>query len=394
MGPVIWGPLSELYGRRLVLIPASFGLTIFTYAVATAKDIQTIMLCRFFAGCCGGSAMVLSASTIGDMFAPILRGRAMAPFGITVCGGPMLGPIIGGFTVKNSHLSWRWTAYFSAFISSAVFVLIVVFLSETYHPVVLSHKAKLLRKQTGNWALHSPQERLSLSAKEICVKYLARPFYMLFTEPILTALAFYGGFVYGLIYLLLIAIPLVFTENYHFLQGVSELPYISALIGCFLGAGVLILFDIRYRRLTAKLNGSSPGPRERLPAMMVGSIGFTVGLFLFCWSGDYAIKVPWIVPTIGCAFIGFGLLAIFQPCINYIVDCFTIYSASCLAAMTVVRSVLAGAFPLFARDMFMGMHVKWAGTLLGCISALLIPVPFIFYKFDHKIRSWSKFARS
>src|SRR5205809_5220209 len=47
VGPIFWAPLSELRGRRLPIILAMFGFTIFQFAVATAKDLQTVLICRF-----------------------------------------------------------------------------------------------------------------------------------------------------------------------------------------------------------------------------------------------------------------------------------------------------------------------------------------------------------
>lgn len=42
--------------------------------------------------------------------------------------------------------------------------------------------------------------------------------------------------------------------------------------------------------------------------------------------------------------------------------------------------------------MFDALKVNWTGTLLGCVAALLVPIPIVFYKYGHKIREKSKFA--
>lgn len=390
-GPIVWGPLSELFGRRSVFLPAIFGYSCFSYAVATSENIQTLTICRFFCGFFGGSAMVLSASTMSDMFSQKFRGRAMVPFGLSICCGPCLAPIISGFTEKNSALGWRFNAYWTAFISSFIFIL-MLFSKETYHPVILAKKAKLIRDLSGNWAVHAPQETLSLSFTEILVRYIARPLYMLTTEPILLLFLIYAAFVYGLIYLLLTAIPIIFEGNYKFVQGVCDLPYISILIGCVFGGLALFCFDLRYRSIVER--GIKPLPRERLPAMMLAAFSVTGGLFWMSWTGDFPDSIPWIVPTIGAGLVGFGFLTILQPCINYVVDVYLQFAASGLAAMTLLRSIFGGVFPLFAHAMYTNLGIKYAGTLLGCVSALLIPVPFLFYKFDERIRSKSKLAAS
>lgn len=50
LGPLFWAPLSELQGRRLPLVISMFGFSIFQIAVASAENLQTILLCRFFGG--------------------------------------------------------------------------------------------------------------------------------------------------------------------------------------------------------------------------------------------------------------------------------------------------------------------------------------------------------
>lgn len=390
-GPVIWGPLSELYGRRIVMVPSALGYVCFSFAVATAKDLQTIMLCRFFAGFVGAAPIVVAPASMADMFTAGVRGQAMAVFASVLFGGPMLAPIFGGFTVKNLSLGWRWTSYFSAIVGCLALVLVVFFYEETHHPIVLRDKAEKLRRRTGNWAILAPAEEVSMNIKEIAEKTLVRPIYMLFTEPILFLITIYNSFIYGLLYLLLTAVPLIFQGRYGWSSGVAELPYLSMLLGVLIGGAICIFFEGRYNRVMAA-NGGKPVPEERLPPIMVGSFLFCGGLFWLGWAGDFANKVHWIVPTIGAAFVGIGLMTIFLPSINYIIDCYLLFAASALAGNTFLRSIFGGVFPLFARQMFVNMHIKYAATVLGCVAAALIPVPFLFYIYGAKIRGFSKYA--
>ena len=79
---------------------------------------------------------------------------------------------------------------------------------------------------------------------------------------------------------------------------------------------------------------------------------------------------------------------------NYIIDAYLMFAASAIAGNTFMRSVAGAAFPLFTRQMFAGMGIQWAGTLLGCIALVLSPIPFIFYLYGKKLRAKSKFAPS
>lgn len=68
LGPIAWAPLSELYGRRLPIISASFFFGIFMIAVAVSKDIQTLLICRFFAGIFGSCALTIVPAVFADIF--------------------------------------------------------------------------------------------------------------------------------------------------------------------------------------------------------------------------------------------------------------------------------------------------------------------------------------
>lgn len=389
-GPIAWGPLSEIYGRKNILSLSGFLYVCFTFAVATAKDLQTIMICRFFAGCAGGGAVVITPAVLADIYGPASRGKAMNIFAAVLFGAPMLSPIAGGFIVKNSSLGWRWTSYMVGIIASASLAATVFLLDESHHGIIMVNKAETLRRRTGNWGIAAPHEEFSLSFKEIFEKNILRPIKM-FKEPILFLISLYNAFIYGILYLCLTAVPLIFQGKYFFVAGVAELPYISMFIGILVGAAVSLLLEKRIKLVMAKNNGKVI-PEERLVPMMVGAPFFAAGLFWAGWAGDFGPRVHWIVPTIGLSFIGFGLMTIFMPCMTYLIDCYLFYAASAMSANALLRSSFGAAFPLFAKAMMENMKIRWAMTLLGCVGVVAIPVPFLFYFFGKQIRKNSKYS--
>lgn len=390
-GPIIWGPLTELYGRKPILIISGVMYSCFSFACGSSKDIQSVLITRFFSGFVGSSSLVASPAVLADLFGAATRGRATAIFAIVLFGGPMLAPIFSAFIVKNPHLGWRWTLFFTGIVAILGLLGTILFLEETHHPMILVKKAETLRRRTGNWGIAAPHEEVSLDFKEIVEKNLTRPIRMLCTEPILLLMTIYNAFIYGLLYLFLTAIPLIFGGNYHFVSGVAELPYLAMLIGIFFGGAICIYSEERFKRIM-DANGGKPIPEERLPPMMIGSFLFSGGLFWLGWAGSFPDRIHWIVPSIGASFIGAGLISIFLPCLNYIIDCYLVFAASALAGNTLLRSAFGGVFPLFALQMFEKMQIKWAATLLGAFGACLIPVPFLFYKYGKKIRLKSKYA--
>jgi multidrug resistance protein len=97
LGPLIFAPLSELYGRQ-VLYFATFGaFTCFNVGCVTAQNIWSLIILRFFAGSFGSSPLTNAGGVIADLFSAKERGLAMTIFAVAPFMGPVLGPIIGGF---------------------------------------------------------------------------------------------------------------------------------------------------------------------------------------------------------------------------------------------------------------------------------------------------------
>jgi len=386
-GPIFFGPMSEILGRKIPLVLAMFLYTCFSFAVATCKDIQTFSITRFFMGVSGACILTLVPAGIGDIFPIKTRAFVMSITVGTFMSGPMIGPLISGYVV-HSYLRWRWTMYLNGIIGAFIGLLMIFFLPESFAPVIARNKAAKLRKDTGLWPLFAPIEREQLEIGAVAKKVLLRPFILLATEPILLLISVYMGFVYSIEYLALSAVPIVFGETYGWPGGNQFLPYIGMLTGDILitVVNILIFNPLYLKRLENRKQ--KIWPEGHLPAMLVTSVALPVGLFLFTWSGAY--QVHWIVPTIGLGFVGCSVVGMFLGGISYIVECFTSVSASAVAANVFTRSAIGASMPIYAAILFHNLGTQWAGTLLGCLGALLAPIPICFYLFGSKIRKWSK----
>lgn len=389
-GPIFWAPFSELKGRRLPLIIAPFGFTIFSIAVASAKDIQTILICRFWSGFFASCPLTCVAAVFSDMFDNRSRGMAITIFSMAVFTGPLLAPFVGGFITMNQDLTWRWTEWLVAIMGAISFLANITFLRESYAPIILVEKAAELRRRTKNWGIHAKQEEIEIDLRELLEKNFSRPLRMLFTEPIVLLLSIYLAFIYGLLYLFLTAYPLVFQGVHGMNLGVGGLPFFGMITGQLLAGVFIALRQPSYQRKLAANNGV-PVPEWRLPEVVVGGISFAIGIFWFGWTG-YTRDIHWAVPACSGIMIGFGLLSIFLQALNYLVDSYLMFAASAIAANTILRSLFGAAFPLFAQEMYSGMGIEWASTLLGCVAVVLVPVPVWFYYQGHKIRANSAYA--
>ncbi|KAL2840389.1 putative bicyclomycin resistance protein [Aspergillus pseudoustus] len=388
-GPILWAPVSELKGRRVVILLGILGFAIFSLGVASATSMQTIMICRFWAGVFAASPMTIAGAVFADMFVGETRGPATCIFSMNILMGPMLAPSVGGF-ICESTLGWRWTAWLGSIMGFCGFLLSAFFLDETYAPVLLKQKASTLRRTTGNWSLHAKHEELVLDWRTLVVTYLARPLRLLFAEPLVALISIYLAFIYGIMYLFLTAYPMVFQQVHGFRPGVAGLAYVGIAVGMLMGGIYVILTQPSYYR-KLKANNGVIVPEWRLPPAMVGSAAFAVGIFWFGWSG-YQPSIHWIVPVLSGLPTGFGLFCIFQQLLNYMFDMYLPYAASVNAGSSVLRSLCGFAFPLFAKSMFQDLGINWASTLLGCIAAICVTLPFIFRRWGPEMRTRSKYC--
>ncbi|UZJ53743.1 hypothetical protein CBS101457_003063 [Exobasidium rhododendri] len=386
-GPMLWAPVSEIWGRRWSILPPMCILALFSIGTAVSRNAATVLVTRFFAGLFASAPVSNVSAALGDLYIPYQRGTAIAFYALCVVGGPLMGPIIGSaLTVK---VSWRWTMYLLAIWTFATVALTFFLLPEVYAPVLLKRKAQKLRKETGNSKYHHPHEELKLDFRSIVTKHFSRPLRMLFFEPIVTVVALYASFVYAILYMSLEWVPIVFEDVRGWHPIVASLPFIALFIGVLAAMGLNLGSQPYYHR-AVEANGGKAVPEARLPPIMIGSFFFCGGLFWFGWTSP--AHYHWILPCFGLLFIGLGFSSIFQQCINFLVDSYPTYAASATSANTILRSLLAAGLPLAVQPMYRALGVPVSLSILGAFAGVAIPLPFIFKRYGAAIRSRSSFA--
>jgi DHA1 family multidrug resistance protein-like MFS transporter len=346
-GPIVWGPLSEIAGRKIPLFTGFFIFALLQIPVAVAQNIETIMICRFLGGMFGSSPLAVVGGALADMWEPVERGIAVSVFSGATFVGPIAGPIAGGF-ITMSYLTWRWTGYVTAILGFGFGTLGFLVIPETYAPVLLRRRAKRLRHETRNWALHAKSEEEQVDLKRIVHIYLLRPFAMLILEPILLLVTMYMSLIYGIVYLFFEAYPVTFSEQRGWNLGVGALPFSALSVGVVLGIS-LIVYTSKTRFARAIRETGHVVPEERLIPMIVGGAALPIGLFWFAWTSNP--HNSWVPQVLAGIPIGMGLQLIFLQGLNYIIDVYTVNANSALSANTFVRSLLGAGFPMFATGM-------------------------------------------
>lgn len=192
IAPMTWAPMSELYGRQVMYGIMFTLVTIFGAASIGSQNIQTLLVLRFFAGIFGSSSIVNSAGVIADMFTAKERGLAMMVYSSAPFLGPTIGPIAGGFV--GQYGGWRWVDGMTVIFTGVSLILGVLLVPETYTPYLLIRRAKKLSKMSGK-VYRSKLEvgKPPRSAKAVFRTAIARPWIILFFEPIVLLLSIYSA---------------------------------------------------------------------------------------------------------------------------------------------------------------------------------------------------------
>ncbi|KXL51275.1 hypothetical protein M433DRAFT_140849 [Acidomyces richmondensis BFW] len=387
VGPMIFAPLSELVGRRLIYASTLLVAVIFIIPCALSKNIQTLLVCRAIDGIAFSAPMTLVGGTLADLWRNEERGVPMAAFSAAPFIGPAIGPLVGGFL--SDALGWRWLYWIQLILSGFCYCLITFTVPETYAPAILARRAKKLRKETGNDRYVTEQDLDMRPLGDRLRIFLVRPFQLLFLEPIVLFISLYMSVLYGLLYMFFIAYPIIYMEGKGYSAGITGLMFIPLAVGVLMSAACAPFVNKHYLKLTRKHNGKPPAEIRLIP-MMFSCWFIPVGLFIFAWT-SYP-NVSWAGPMMGGWCVGFGFIFLYNSANNYLVDSYQHMGASALAAKTFIRSFWGASVVLFTIQMYHRLGYQWAGSLLAFIALACCMIPYVFWFKGATIRRRSRYA--
>ncbi|KAF6802085.1 major facilitator superfamily transporter [Colletotrichum sojae] len=114
----------------------------------------------------------------------------------------------------------------------------------------------------------------------------------------------------------------------------------------------------------------------------------SANIWITTWQIGWAVKkqTHWIVPVLGLAPFGFGMMGIFAPIQTYVIDIGGSYAASVLAGITTARCIFGAFLPLVGPPMYASLGLGWGNALLGFIGLGLIPAPLLIVKYGGRLR--------
>lgn len=394
-GAMFSGPLSEIFGRNMVYFSSLIIFMIFVMASALAPNYGAELIFRFLSGAFGSPPLTCAGGTIADLWNPLEKTLAFPFYAIFSFSGPILAPVISSY-MGQSSLGWRWANWIILIMSAIVLLIVLLLQPETYAPLLLKWKARHFRLVTGDDRFVS---EMDISHAEIgsftrIYNALKREFLITFQEPIVLLVSLYMTVIYIIIFTFFDGYEFIFGEVYKLSQGLTNLIWLAMFVGMMIAA-CLVPFIYRWTKIEfaqaeAEKGSTHTRPENRLWFAMLGAPAIPIGLFWMGWTDFPHISI-WS-PIVASVLVGYGTILVFTSSYMYVIDVYDIYAASALSFMTVSRYYVAGGMTVAGIPFYRNMGVHYTLTILACLSSLMTLVPYIFYRYGPKIRSWSKYA--
>jgi DHA1 family bicyclomycin/chloramphenicol resistance-like MFS transporter len=129
VGQVIYGPFSDRYGRRPVLLAALALYITSTLGCALTQSVDPLIAARFFQGFAGSGSIVLARAIVRDLYSGVRAARELSLMGSISAFAPIVAPIIGG--VFQTAFGWRASFIFMICAAIIATVLAARLLPET-----------------------------------------------------------------------------------------------------------------------------------------------------------------------------------------------------------------------------------------------------------------------
>ena len=252
LGQLVYGPLSDRFGRKPPLMVGLVLFAVSSAACALAPDIHTLIGFRLFQALGGCAGVVVSRAVTRDYFSPREMARVMSLLMLVMGLAPVFAPTAGGVLVKYLPLDLGWRAVFGvlALLGLAVTAMVWFALPES---------------------LSSGQRLQHLRAREVAKSYAEIFKDRLFLWPTLA-----GGLSLGALFTYISASSVVFVDFF------QMTPFQYSLLFAFNAVG--IIGGAQVNRLL--LNYSTPEAvmSRALTVSVMGCLAFNV--FLLIWPAQ------------------------------------------------------------------------------------------------------------
>lgn len=279
--------------------------------------------------------------------------------------------------------------HISAIIAALSFILVLA-TSESRATYLLKQRVDIIGKSTGSVSLRieNPDHVPDLHT---FLRLIMRPLRLLITEPIVLMVSAISGVAFALIYLFVEVLPIVYGA-FGFTEREASLVFISIGLG-FLCTTFTRIYDHQVWKNRGR-DARPLSPEAKLVGFAIAAPAFAIGLWWFAWTIPPKVPhLPWAVSALALIPIGFAINEFDCVLVGYLTDSYTTFASSAFASLSMVRSGLSAAFPLFAHGMYTNLGANYATTILAVVATVTCISPVILVRYGQRIRQASSFAR-
>ncbi|KAF1346944.1 major facilitator superfamily domain-containing protein [Delphinella strobiligena] len=347
-GSPVLGPLSEELGRNLVYLLATPLHLCFQLGAAQISF-------RFLAGVFSSAALSLYGGSLADLWSGEERRVVWNVFALGPLVSPVLAPVAAGWI--EGRVDWRWVYWIGLIFGSAAFVLALAFMPETFSPVLVLWRTRLLRDVTGEAYTCALETRASLLQRLRSLLLLPTRFFC--TEMIIVALGAYLVVIYVVIFTFLNGMQFIFQDTSGLSSGIASLAFVGIAVGALVATVTMPLFGVWRRRLLRRRRRirGGPGPAELLllPAMVAAPL-YPMSLLRLGWTNTPSISY-WSGYGATVLF-GYSMTNVFVSSYIYIIDSYGSWGSSALGSITLARYLVSGGMVVASRPMYQGIGVR------------------------------------
>jgi len=340
--PLAWSRASTYYGRRLVYLSSMPVFILGSVGVAESRTLAQLIVTRVIQGAGGSSVLSIGAGSIGDIYRPTERGRAMGWYLAGAQFGPPLAPVVGGLMTEYVHGArgtWRAFQYLLAGMGLATFLLVLFLLPETAHQT----EHNRLQALQGS----DPAQRRSFHFKQIlAATNPLQPLAMLKHQNV-ALITMNSAFVMLTTYCILVPMPYTLGPRFNITNAaVNGCLYLAQGTGNIAGSYVTgYISDWTVHKWIARRNGERIC-EDRLEASYWAGAAATpltllaAGLLMQFWTTNPGLGICLVVLFLN----GVALIGVLAVCNTYLVDSFQTRSTEVIAANNCIRYIAsAGA---------------------------------------------------
>ncbi|KAI0436725.1 major facilitator superfamily domain-containing protein [Xylaria telfairii] len=399
ISPVLFGPLSDYYGRRPLFLITLFIYVIGNVGLSLNKSSYAVLLVLRAVQSLGASAAyAISFGVVADICPPSDRGRILGPINMALNLGACVGPIAGGAVAYKSQ-SYTWVFYSLVIVGVVLLAAVGIFLPETARGLVGDGSD---RSRYGKWQLSwadlfarhigcdkqdrqktngrlSEKSEHEIAKKKYTFGIFSACFRIIFHRDTILTLWMHGSF-YVVDYAFVAALPDIYA-NYNFNELYIGLAYLPRGVGIIVGSYFTGKLMDRNYRATAREIGwlvdkgigedlfRFPIEKARTRYSYLMLAVSTATMIGYGWSVNF--KAHFSIALVLQFAQGFWGTFFYTTYSTLLVDSFPQSPSTAAATTSITRTAMAAAGVAILQPLLDAAGKGWYFTVLGLWSGIL-----------------------